>query len=152
MSDSLQPHGMQRNRLPCFSLSPEFAQTHVHWVSGIIQPSHPRSPPSPPALCSLNECFKCGSMISKGFPGGAVGKEYTCQCRRSKRLGFYLWVRKISWSRKWQPTPVFLPEKFHGQSSLVSYSLWGHKRVRHNWACTRTWLPRPVKANKHQLC
>ena len=27
----------------------------------------------------------------------------------------------------WQPTPVFLPGKFHGQRSLVSYSPWGHK-------------------------
>ena len=29
-------------------------------------------------------------------------------------------------------TPVFLPRKSHGQRSLVSYSPWGHKRVRHN--------------------
>ena len=29
---------------------PEFAQTHVHWISDAIQPSHPVSPPSPPAL------------------------------------------------------------------------------------------------------
>ena len=28
----------------------EFAQTHVHWVDGAIQPSHPLLPPSPPAL------------------------------------------------------------------------------------------------------
>ena len=40
------------------------------------------------------------------------------QCRR---LGFDPWVRKIPWKRKWQPTPVFLPEKSHGQRSLVSY-------------------------------
>ena len=26
---------------------PEFAQTHVHWVSDATQPSHPLSPPSP---------------------------------------------------------------------------------------------------------
>ena len=30
--------------------SQEFAQSHVHWVSDAIQPSHPLSPPSPPAL------------------------------------------------------------------------------------------------------
>ena len=30
--------------------------------------------------------------------------------------------RKISWKRKWQPTPVFLPGKSHGQRSLVGYS------------------------------
>ena len=28
----------------------EFAQTHVHWVSDAIEPSHPLSPPSPPAF------------------------------------------------------------------------------------------------------
>ena len=28
----------------------EFAQTHVHWVSDAVQPSHPLLPPSPPAL------------------------------------------------------------------------------------------------------
>ena len=28
----------------------EFTQTHVHWVSGAIQPSHPLSSPSPPAF------------------------------------------------------------------------------------------------------
>ena len=30
---SLRPHGLQYARLPCPSLSPEFAQIHVHWVS-----------------------------------------------------------------------------------------------------------------------
>ena len=28
---------------------------------------------------------------------------------------------------KWQPTPVFLPEKFHGQRNLTGYSPWGCK-------------------------
>ena len=37
------------------------------------------------------------------------------------------WIRKISWRRKWQPTPVFLPGKPHGWRSLVGYSPWGHK-------------------------
>ena len=43
-------------------------------------------------------------------------------------------VRKIPWRRKWQPTPVFLPGKFHGQRSPVGYSPWGRKRVRHDLA------------------
>ena len=29
---------------------PEFTQTHVHWVSDAIQPSHPLSAPSPPTF------------------------------------------------------------------------------------------------------
>ena len=39
-----------------------------------------------------------------------------------KRLGFDSWVRKIPWRRAWQPTPVFLPGKFHGQRSVADYS------------------------------
>ena len=34
---------------------------------------------------------------------------------------------KIPWRRKWQPTPIFLPGKFHGLRSLVGYSPWGCK-------------------------
>ena len=33
----------------------------------------------------------------------------------------------MPWRRKWQPTPVFLPRKSHGQRSLVGYSPWGRK-------------------------
>ena len=35
--------------LPVHHQLPEFTQTHVHWVSDAIQPSHPLLPPSPPA-------------------------------------------------------------------------------------------------------
>ena len=55
------------------------------------------------------------------------GKESPCQCRRCKTGGFDPWVGKILWRRKWQPTLVFLPEKFHGQRSPVGSSTWGHK-------------------------
>ena len=37
------------------------------------------------------------------------------------------WVGKISWRRKWQPTPVHLPEKSHGQRSQVGYNPWGRQ-------------------------
>jgi len=33
-----------------------------------------------------------------------------------------LWIRKIPWKGKQQPTPVFLSGKSHGQRSLVDYS------------------------------
>ena len=31
----------------------------------------------------------------------------------------------MNWRRKWQPTPVFLPEESQGQRSLVGFRLWG---------------------------
>ena len=64
---------------------------------------------------------------SIGVPGGASGKEPTCQCRRHKRHRFNPWVRKIPWRRAWQPTPVSLPEESHGQRNLVGYSAWGYE-------------------------
>ena len=57
------------------------------------------------------------------------GKEFACQCRTCE---FNPWVREILWGRKWQPTPVFLPGKFHGQRSLVGFSPWGCKNVGHD--------------------
>ena len=48
--------------------------------------------------------------------------------------GFDPWVAKTPWRRKWQPTPVLLPGKFHGWRSLVGYSPWDLKRVWHDWS------------------
>ena len=57
------------------------------------------------------------------------GKELACQCRRLRSYKFDPWVGKIPWSRKWQPAPILLPGKLHGQWSLVHYSPWGHREV-----------------------
>ena len=51
----------------------------------------------------------------------AQQQELACQYRRFR---FDPWVGKISWRRKWQPTPVLLPGKSPGQKSLVDYSPW----------------------------
>ena len=54
-----------------------------------------------------------------GFPGGASSRESACQCRRHKRYRFDHWVGKVPWKRKWQPAPLFLSGKFHGQRATV---------------------------------
>ena len=36
-----------------------------------------------------------------------------------QKTRFDPWVRRIPWKRKWLPTPVFLPEKSHGQRATV---------------------------------
>ena len=48
---------------------------------------------------------------------------------RHRRRGLDPWVGKISWNRKWQPTPVFLPEKPLGQRSPVGYNPKGCKEL-----------------------
>ena len=47
---TLWPHGLQHPGLPVLYYLLKFAQIHVHWVDDAIQPSHPLSSPSPPAL------------------------------------------------------------------------------------------------------
>ena len=58
-------------------------------------------------------------------------KEPTCQFRKPR---FDPWVGKIPWRRKWQPTPVSLPGKSHGQRNPAGCSPWGHRRVWHDLA------------------
>ena len=59
-------------------------------------------------------------------------------------MGFNPWVGKISRSRKWHPTPVFLPGKFHGQRNLVDYSPQGRKELTTTKQLRRKWQPTPV--------
>ena len=55
------------------------------------------------------------------LPRWLSGKKSACQCRSYR---FDPWVRNIPWRRKWQSTPVFLPGKSHGQSSIAGCSPW----------------------------
>ena len=76
------------------------------------------------------------SQIQRGllvFPGGSDGKASVCNTRDPVRS----LVGKIPWRRKWQPIPVPLTGKFHGQRRLVGYHPWGG-RVRHNWTTLLT--------------
>ena len=70
MSDSLQPHGLQHARPPCPHHLPKFVQFHVHCISDIIQPPHPRTPPSPYAFnlsqhWTLFQRAGCLSQVTK---------------------------------------------------------------------------------------
>ena len=56
---------------------------------------------------------------------GDVGDAGGCGGRGGSR--FDLWVRKIPWRRKWQPTAAFLPGKSYGQRSLAGCRPWGRK-------------------------
>ena len=46
-----------------------------------------------------------------------------------RRPGFDPWLGKIPWRREWQPVPVILPGKSHGQRSLAGYSPRDHKEL-----------------------
>ena len=62
----------------------------------------------------------------------ASGEELACQCKRRKILWFDSWIRKIPWRRKWQHTPVFLPEKIPWTEEPRRLWSMGSQRVRHD--------------------
>ena len=64
------------------------------------------------------------SSETKGFPGGSVIKNLPANAGDRDSIP---WVGKIPWRREQQLTPVFLPEKFHGQRNLGGYSPRGCK-------------------------
>ena len=63
-----------------------------------------------------------------GFPGGQVVEHLPAMQKT--------WVWSLGhedpWRRIWQPTPVFLAGKSHGQRNLAAYSPWGSRRVQHD--------------------
>ena len=98
---------------------PGIKATSMHWKLKVVTTGPP------------GKSLRCGSLygiiLKIQLPRWLSGKEFTCQCGRSR---FTPWVRKIPWRRKWQPSPVWLPVKSQGQRSLVGYSLW----------VTKSWL------------
>ena len=104
MSDSLQSHELQHARLPCCLPSP--------WVFS--------------DSCPLSQW--CHTLFDRVWQ----------MCLSSLQMAqfhsffmveqyFIVYIRKIPWRRKWQPTPVLLPGKSHGQRSLANYSPWDRK-------------------------
>ena len=66
----------------------------------------------------------------------AHSKESTYQCRRGG-----IQFGKISQRKKWQPAPVYLHGKLHGQRRLAGYSPWGPKELdTTEWLSTRATL------------
>ena len=64
-----------------------------------------------------------------GFPVDTVVKNIPVNAGHPEVVGSIPWVGKIPWRRKWQPTLIFLPGKFHGQRSLAGYNPWGGKEL-----------------------
>ena len=61
-------------------------------------------------------------MILGDFPGGSDGKASACNAWDP---GLIPGSGRFPWKKKWQPIPVLLPGKFHGQRSLEGCSPWG---------------------------
>ena len=91
-----------------------------------------------------NKTFSFSKQIKSDF--SRVPERWQRICLQCRKPRFNPWVRR----RKWQPTPVLLLGKSHGQRSLVGYSPWGHKVLdMTEWLTTTlhtTWRKRQESA------
>ena len=76
-----------------------------------------------------------------GFPGGVVVKNPPANAGDPITLSL---GQEEPLEEEWQPTPVFLPGKFHKLMNVVGYSPWGHKESDMT-DYTHTHLKRYVK-------
>jgi len=58
------------------------------------------------------------------FPGGSVAR-ICLPMQETQEMRVQGSERSLE--KEWQPTPVFLPGKSHGQGNLGSYSPWSHE-------------------------
>ena len=86
------------------------------------------------AMWVKTNCFYVYLLKLGGFPGGSAVKNLPAV----PEMWVWSWVMKTLWRRNWQPTPVFLPGKSHGQRSLGDYSAWDAKSWI--WLSLWTWL------------
>ena len=114
-SQVMLPQEVSHNLL--FAFFPMFAYFHL-WHLGFLWVPQLSSFPNffgKPSFLYFNYKEKkfLNPPQSSELPWWLSSQESTCQCRRCRRCGSDPWVRKIPWSRTWQPTPVFLPRKFY---------------------------------------
>ena len=80
-------------------------------------------------------------LISWLSLGGPVVKNLPANTGHAK---FDLWVRKIPWRRKWQPTLAFLHWKSHGERSLMGYIQSMGSQKSQTWLSDQTNCTFPV--------
>jgi len=147
LSDALQPHGLQHSRLPrqtpgaCSNSYPSSQWCHPTILSSVIPfssclQSFPASGSFPVIQFFTSGGQSIGvsasaSVLPMNIQDWYVYKYwyvYIYYIRSScciPRINIVLYV--IYCTKKWQPTPVFLLGKLHGQRSLAGYSPWGCK-------------------------
>ena len=114
---------------PVFHYRPEFAQTHVHWVSDAIRPSHILSSPSPPTLASRS--FPMSQLFASG--GQSIGASASASVlivniQDSFPLGLtgLISLQSRGVSRVFPSTTVGKHQSFGAQPSLWSTLISAH--------------------------
>ena len=131
----------------------EFAQTHIHWVSDAIPPSHPLSPPSPPTLSLLsikffsNELALCIRWPKNWNIIFSISSSNKFQCWFPLRLTGLISLLPKGFSRVFTSTTIQKHQFFSAQPPL-----WPSSHIQ-IWLLEKPelWLKRPLLA-KECLC
>ena len=83
------------------------------------------------------QSFAWFASIVLGFPGGSVIKTLPANVWDTKDTVSIPEPGRSPGGGKWQPTPIFLPEKFHGGEEPGGLQSMGSQRVGHDWAHTQ---------------
>ena len=122
------PMNRSKPSLPVHHQLPESTQTHVHWVGDAIQPSHPLSSPSPPALnLSASGSFPMSQLLAPGGPSIGVTASTSVLPMNNQYWSPLVWTGWISLqskglSRVFSNTTVQKNQSFGAQPSLWSSS------------------------------
>ena len=120
-------HGVEK----CWTQLKPAARTRAHTYTHTHTHTH---------TCTCTHAHACTHTHTRththtlrvALPGGSVVKKPPVM-QELQRCGVDPWVRKIPWTRKWQPAPVFLPRQSH-----AGYSPPGLQRARQDWMTTHT--------------
>ena len=82
-------------------------------------------------LSQMDKLIYMHMLICSGFPGDPVVKNPPANAGNARDMGFNAWVGKITCSRKWLPTPVFLPGNSLGRE-VGQATVHGVARVRND--------------------
>ena len=83
----------------------------------------------------INVAVKQTSVQIQAHVGGFLCGSGVKNLPAAQGFRLHPWVGKIPWRRPWQPTPVFLLGKSHGQRSLAGCGPWGHRE----WTRLEGW-------------
>ena len=126
---------------PVFHYLPEFAQTHVHWVSDAIQPSHPLPPASPPAfnLSPTSGFFPMSQLFpssSQGIGASASASVLPVNVHSRFPLGLTGWIflQSKGLLRFFSSITVQKHQFFS-----VQFSLWPNSHI-HTWLLEKPYL------------
>ena len=131
--------------LPVHHQLPEFIQTHVHWVSDVILPSHPLSSPSSPALsCSEHQSFPMSQLFAWGGQCTGVSALASFLPKKSQGWSPSEWTGWISLQSKWLSVTQSCPTLWlHGLQQARLPCLSPSPRVCSN-SCLLSWWYHPT--------